>query len=92
MLLPLDAIGLDGVGAWLDSVDRLGPLPSVVARAVSPQNDTIETQLLELARPGTAAAILLAVRHAERGGPHVLPLLRRDAARRRHRATGRAAS
>ncbi len=48
MLLPLAEIGMEGVAAWLDSIVRLGPLPSVVAQAASSQNDTLEAQLLEL--------------------------------------------
>jgi HEPN superfamily Apea-like protein len=48
ILLPLAEIGLEGVATWLDSVVRLGPLPSVVARAATSPDDTLETQLLEL--------------------------------------------
>ncbi len=48
ILLPLAEIGMEGVAAWLDSIVRLGPLPSVVARLVSSQDDTLEGQLLEL--------------------------------------------
>jgi hypothetical protein len=48
ILLPLAETGLDGVAKWLDSVVRLGPLPSVVARAAGPRDDPLETQLLEM--------------------------------------------
>jgi hypothetical protein len=48
ILLPLARTGLDGVASWLDSVVRLGPLPSVVARAAGPRDDPLETQLLEM--------------------------------------------
>jgi hypothetical protein len=48
ILLPLAETGMAGVGAWLDSTCRLGPLPSVVARVASSQDDTVEAQLLEL--------------------------------------------
>ena len=39
---------MEGVATWLDSVVRLGPLPSVVARAATTRDDPLETQLLEL--------------------------------------------
>ncbi len=39
---------MEGVPTWLDSVVRLGPLPSVVARAATTRDDPLETQLLEL--------------------------------------------
>ena len=48
ILLPLSEVGLAGVATWLDSVVRLGPLPSVVARAADSRDDPLETQLLEL--------------------------------------------
>ncbi len=48
ILLPLAETGLEGVATWLDSVVRLGPLPSVVARAATTRDDPLETQLLEL--------------------------------------------
>jgi hypothetical protein len=48
ILLPMTEIGLGGVTAWLDSTASLGPLPSVVSRVVSSQDDTLEAQLLEL--------------------------------------------
>lgn len=48
ILLPLTAIGMEGVAAWLDSTVRLGPLPSVVARVASSPDDTVEAQLIEL--------------------------------------------
>lgn len=48
ILLPLAETSLTGVATWLDSVVRLGPLPSVVARAVAMRDDPLETQLLEL--------------------------------------------
>ena len=48
ILLPLGEVGLAGVATWLDSVVRLGPLPSVVARAAATRDDPLETQLLEL--------------------------------------------
>jgi len=48
ILLPLAETGLQGVATWLDSVVRLGPLPSVVARVATTRDDPLETQLLEL--------------------------------------------
>ncbi len=48
ILLPLAKTGLEGVAKWLDSVVRLGPLPSVIARAATSPDDALETQLLEL--------------------------------------------
>jgi len=48
ILLPLSETGMEGVAAWLDSIGRLGPLPSVVARVASSSDDTVEAQLLEL--------------------------------------------
>jgi hypothetical protein len=48
ILLPLGEVGLPGVATWLDSTGRLGPLPSVVARAAAIRDDPLETQLLEL--------------------------------------------
>jgi hypothetical protein len=48
ILLPMTEIGMEGVAAWLGSTGRLGPLPSVVARVVNSQDDTLEAQLLEL--------------------------------------------
>ena len=48
ILLPLGEVGLAGVATWLDSTVRLGPLPSVVARAAATRDDPLETQLLEL--------------------------------------------
>jgi hypothetical protein len=48
VLLPLTETGLNGVAKWLDSVVRLGPLPSVVARAAGQRDDPLETQLLEM--------------------------------------------
>jgi len=47
-LLPLDYLGLERVASWLDAVERLGPLPPVVARATGGSGGTLETQLLEL--------------------------------------------
>lgn len=47
-LLPLDYLGLERVATWLDAVERLGPLPPVVARATGGSGGTLETQLLEL--------------------------------------------
>jgi len=49
MLLPLQALGLTAVAAWLDRVEDLGPLPPVVAAAVAKPPLTLETGLLELA-------------------------------------------
>lgn len=46
-LLPLAALGLDGVATWLDAADDLGPLPPVVAAAAGSRGP-LETQLLEL--------------------------------------------
>lgn len=48
ILLPLAETGMEGVAKWLDSVVRLGPLPSGVARAASTRDNPLETQLLEL--------------------------------------------
>lgn len=48
ILLPLEQITVTGVANWLDSIVRLGPLPSVVARATDARDDPLETQLLEL--------------------------------------------
>ena len=48
ILLPLAETGMEGVATWLDFVVRLGPLPSVVARAATTRDDPLETQLLEL--------------------------------------------
>lgn len=48
ILLPLGEVGLAGVATWLDTIVRLGPLPSVVARATDTRDDPLETQLLEL--------------------------------------------
>jgi hypothetical protein len=48
ILLPLAKVGLTGVATWLDTTVRLGPLPSVVARAAATRDDPLETQLLEL--------------------------------------------
>ena len=48
-LLPLAALGLDRVAAWLNAVEDLGPLPPVVAAAAARPASTLETQLLELA-------------------------------------------
>jgi hypothetical protein len=47
-LLPLAALGLDRVASWLGAVERLGPLPPVVAAAAAGPGRTLETQLLEL--------------------------------------------
>jgi hypothetical protein len=44
----MSVIGLDGAVAWLDSTTSLGPLPSVVTRVATSQDDTLEAQLLEL--------------------------------------------
>jgi len=48
ILLPRADIGMTGVATWLDTVVRLGPLPSVVGRAAASRDDPLETQLLEL--------------------------------------------
>jgi hypothetical protein len=48
ILLPMSVIGLDVAVAWLDSTTSLGPLPSVVTRVATSQDDTLEAQLLEL--------------------------------------------
>lgn len=48
ILVPMDEIGLHGVAAWLESTANLGPLPSIVARVASAQDDPLEAQLLEL--------------------------------------------
>lgn len=49
MLAPRTVLGLEGVVGWLAQVDRLGPLPPVVADLVAGTRHTLETQLLELA-------------------------------------------
>jgi len=49
MLAPRTVLGLEGVAGWLAQVDRLGPLPPVVADLVAGTRHTLETQLLELA-------------------------------------------
>jgi ApeA N-terminal domain 1 len=59
ILLPMTEIGMDGVAAWLDSTGRLGPLPSVVARVVNSQDDTLEAQLLELTTTAEGLHVLL---------------------------------
>ena len=48
-LVSFSDIRLHGVARWLDSVERLGPLPPVVARAIADRSSVmLETQLLEL--------------------------------------------
>lgn len=47
-LLPLHLLGLERLATWLGAVERLGPLPTVVARATAKAGGTLETQLLEL--------------------------------------------
>jgi hypothetical protein len=47
-LLPLHLLGLERLATWLDAVERLGPLPPVVARSTARSGGTLETQLLEL--------------------------------------------
>lgn len=49
MLLPLNVLDLERVGAWLDRVETLGPLPSVIAGAVAGSPRTVEARVLELA-------------------------------------------
>lgn len=48
MLLPLSALGLAPVAVWLGQVEKLGPLPPVVAAAVAGPPWTLETSVLEL--------------------------------------------
>lgn len=48
ILAPMAVVGLEGIAAWLKSTASLGPLPSIVARVVSAQDDPLEAQLLEL--------------------------------------------
>lgn len=47
-ILPMGAVGLVGVGQWLDRAPRLGPLPPVVAAAAAGASRSLESQLLEL--------------------------------------------
>jgi hypothetical protein len=47
-LLPLEALGLDRMGTWLEQVDRLGPLPAAIADPHAKGGTTIEAQLLVL--------------------------------------------
>src|SRR5712691_720346 len=63
ILLPLAETGLDGVAKWLDSVVRLGPLPSVVARAADLRDDPLETQLLEMTTAAEGLHRLLLPQH-----------------------------
>jgi hypothetical protein len=49
MLRPLNVLDLERVGAWLDRVETLGPLPSVIAGAVAGSPRTVEARVLELA-------------------------------------------
>ncbi len=48
IVVPMAEIGLDGIAAWLESTANLGPLPSIITRVASAQDDTLEAQLLEL--------------------------------------------
>lgn len=48
VLLPFSDIGVEGVAAWLDMVDQLGPLPAIVADAATNPGRAIEAQVLEL--------------------------------------------
>lgn len=48
MLAPYGVITLDHVARWLDSVDRLGLLPPVVAHSVASGPSSLETEVLEL--------------------------------------------
>lgn len=48
LLLPFSEIGMDGVASWLNRVDRLGPLPAIVADAATGSGRAIEAQVLEL--------------------------------------------
>ena len=48
MLTPYGVITLDHVARWLDSVDRLGFLPPVVAHSVASGPSSLETEVLEL--------------------------------------------
>ena len=63
ILLPLAVTGLEGVAAWLDSVIRLGPLPSVVARTAMTRDDPLETQLLELTTAAEGLHRLMLLQH-----------------------------
>lgn len=74
MLVPLAVLGLEGAGAWLGEVERLTPVPPVVASARIGPRRSLEARVLELCtvaegldrrlRPGKlrpeAAAIALA--------------------------------
>jgi hypothetical protein len=48
ILALMAVVGLEEIAAWLKLTARLGPLPSIVARAASAQDDPVEVQLLEL--------------------------------------------
>ncbi len=48
-LLPLAGLGLDRVATWLNAVEKLRPLPPVVAAAAAKSGGRLETPLLELA-------------------------------------------
>jgi len=49
MLLPLQVLTMTGVAVWLGNVEKLGPLPVVVAAASAGLLHQIETTVLELA-------------------------------------------
>lgn len=49
VVVPMSAIGVEGIALWLDQTDKLGPLPPVVASSIAGSNtSSIETQVLEL--------------------------------------------
>lgn len=49
VLVPYRVLTLNGIARWIEQVDRLGPLPPVVADAVARQSELkLETQVLEL--------------------------------------------
>ena len=48
ILLPFAAIGIGGVAAWLDATAGLGPLPAVIARVATSEDNPLEIGLLEL--------------------------------------------
>jgi hypothetical protein len=48
MAVRLAEVTLAGVGQWLDSVEKLGPLPPVIANSIKASTIRLETELLEL--------------------------------------------
>lgn len=48
ILMTMDDFGVKGLASWLDNVERLGPLPPVVASSVGLRSIRLETVLAEL--------------------------------------------